>query len=227
MTETTMIADSDLRVGDPVYPRGQHVEWFETPRKPELFAALAKAQGEMKNPSFDSVNPHLRSRYASLAAVRNAVIPPLAANGLAVVQDCRTTPVGVSVTTHLLHSSGQRMTFGPLEIPASKLDAQGFGAAETYARRFALLGLACVAGEEDQDGEAGEKKIKRGAHVPEAPGRAPPMPMPGLATAAQVKLIRKRLGDRPEAEFCKALGVESLEALQFDRVNEALEAASK
>jgi hypothetical protein len=123
----------------------------------DLFAALAKAQGEMKNPTFDSVNPHLRSRYASLAAVRNAVIPPLAANGLAVVQDCRTTPVGVSVTTHLLHSSGQRMTFGPLEIPASKLDAQGFGAAETYARRFALLGLACVAGEADADGDQTER----------------------------------------------------------------------
>jgi hypothetical protein len=123
----------------------------------DLFAALAKAQGEMKNPTFDSVNPHLRSRYASLAAVRNAVIPPLAANGLARLLDCRTTPVGVSVTTHLLHSSGQRMTFGPLEIPASKLDAQGFGAAETYARRFALLGLACVAGEADADGDQTER----------------------------------------------------------------------
>jgi hypothetical protein len=111
----------------------------------------------MKNPTFDSLNPHLKSRYASLAAVRNAVIPPLAANGLAVVQDCRTTPVGVSVTTHLLHSSGQRMTFGPLEIPASKLDAQGFGAAETYARRFALLGVGCVAGEKDDDMERIER----------------------------------------------------------------------
>ena len=40
--------------------------------------ALAAAQAEMSNPSFDSQNPHFKSRFASLASVRNAVVPVLA-----------------------------------------------------------------------------------------------------------------------------------------------------
>ena len=40
----------------------------------EIAAALANAQLEMHNPVFDSVNPHFRSRYASMAATRNAIV---------------------------------------------------------------------------------------------------------------------------------------------------------
>jgi hypothetical protein len=39
-------------------------------------------------------------------------------------------------------------------MPASKADAQGYGSAATYARRYALLGVAGVAGEPDDDGNA-------------------------------------------------------------------------
>lgn len=48
----------------------------------EISAALAAAQAEMKNPSFDSTNPHFRNKFASLAAIRNAVVPVFAKHGL-------------------------------------------------------------------------------------------------------------------------------------------------
>ena len=120
----------------------------------QLYPALAKAQGVMTNPELDGYNPHFKAKFSTLAAVRNAVVPALSANGIAVVQDVMTTPTGISVITKLLHASGQFLSFGPLEIPIAKQDAQGIGSAETYARRYALLAALCIAGEEDDDGAA-------------------------------------------------------------------------
>ena len=117
-----------------------------------LAEALAKAQCDMNNPGFDTTNPHFRSRFASLAAVRNAVIPVLAAHGISLTQDLHSTERGVACFTLLLHSSGQWQEYGPLEIPASKADAQGFGSAATYARRYHMQAVAGVVGDEDDDG---------------------------------------------------------------------------
>lgn len=120
----------------------------------ELSAALAKAQLEMQNPGFDSQNPHFRNRYASLAAVRNAVIPVLAKHGISLTQDVTTSEGGIACMTILTHSTGQQMRFGPLILPASKQDAQGYGSALTYARRYQLMAVAGVVGDDDDDAEA-------------------------------------------------------------------------
>ena len=117
----------------------------------EIGAALAKAQAEMSNPKFDKTNPHFRNKFASLAAVRDAVIPVLAKHGIACLQDLQNAEGGVACTTTLLHSSGQTLTFGPLRMPVSKADAQGFGSAATYARRYHLMAVANVVGDEDDD----------------------------------------------------------------------------
>jgi hypothetical protein len=118
----------------------------------QIAAALADAQLEMKNPGFDATNPHFKNRFATLAAVRNAVIPVLAKHGIAVSQDLTTEGGGISCCTLLLHSSGQSLSFGPLSLPASKADAQGFGSAATYARRYSLMAVAGVVGDDDDDG---------------------------------------------------------------------------
>jgi len=123
------------------------------PGTPALAAALAKANAEIHNPTFDKENPHFRSRFASLAAVRNALVPVYAKNGLSIIQDLQTTERGVACFTTLLHSSGEERTYGPLVVPLSKQDAQGIGAAGTYAKRIALQGIACVVGDDDDDGE--------------------------------------------------------------------------
>lgn len=124
---------------------------------PGLAASLAKAQAEIQNPKFDSANPHFKSRFASLAAVRNAIVPVFAKHGLSIIQDLQTTDRGISCLTIVLHSSGERLDIGPLVMPAGKADAQGFGSAATYARRYALLAMAGVAGEEDDDGNEASK----------------------------------------------------------------------
>jgi hypothetical protein len=110
----------------------------------DLAAALAKAQAEMSNPKFDSQNPHFRNKFASLAAVRNAVVPAFSKHGLSVLQNLVTSAEGVACETIILHSSGQSLKLGPLLMPAMKHDAQGLGSAATYARRYSLLAAAGV-----------------------------------------------------------------------------------
>jgi hypothetical protein len=135
----------------------------------KLAEALAKAQAEMSNPKFDKTNPHFRNKFASLAAVRDAVIPVLARNGIACIQNVYTAESGrVACTTSLYHGSGETLTFGPLEMPVSKSDAQGFGSAATYARRYHLMAVANVVGDEDDDANEATGKPAPAEDVSEA-----------------------------------------------------------
>lgn len=120
----------------------------------DIAKALAQAQMEMPNPAFDSSVKYgtTNFRFASLASVRNTVVPILAKHGISLQQDILTTERGVACLTILTHSSGQQMRFGPLEMPASKGDAQGFGSAATYARRYSMMAVCGVVGDEDDDG---------------------------------------------------------------------------
>lgn len=120
----------------------------------QISAALAAAQAEMSNPAFDSQNPHFRNRFASLAAVRNAVIPVLAKHGVSCHQDLTNIEGAVCSTALLTHKSGQWIEFGPLSMPLSKPDAQGVGSSATYCRRYQLMSVCGVVGDDDDDAEA-------------------------------------------------------------------------
>ena len=131
--------------------------WDEPALTGELAHALAKAQAEMTNPVFDSVNPHFKNKFASLAAVRNSVVPVLTKHGIAMTQDLRTTERGIACYTTLMLGA-ERLVFGPLTLPATKADAQGFGSAATYARRYHLMAVAGVVGDADDDANAATDK---------------------------------------------------------------------
>ena len=118
----------------------------------ELATALAKAQGAMEDASKSETNPHFKSKYADLAAVREVVRVPLAANDLSVVQAARTNASEVEVETMLLHKSGEYIA-ETLSLPVSKRDAQGIGSAISYGRRYGLMSLLGLAAADD-DGNA-------------------------------------------------------------------------
>ena len=127
-----------------------------------LADALAKAQGELKNPRFDSVNPHFKSKFASLAAVRDAVIPAFSKHGISVSQ----WPIGsdghAGCKTILAHASGEWIHESFI-IPVDKPNAHGYASAVTYAKRISLQSIAGVVGDEDDDGNAAvtvEEKAK-------------------------------------------------------------------
>ena len=119
-----------------------------------LSAAMATAQGEMKPAIKDATNPHFKSKYADLASVFEAVRAPFKNNGLSVWQELGNADGGVTVTTRLVHKTGEWVEFGPLYVPAGKQDAQGLGSAATYARRYGLASALGVCADEDDDGNA-------------------------------------------------------------------------
>ena len=118
----------------------------------EIAPALVKAQGEIKAALKDSTNPHFRSKYADLSSVVEAVKSPLLKNGISFLQGIHDAEGGVAVETMLLHTSGEWIS-STLRIPASKQDAQGFGSAITYGRRYGLMAI-CGVPAEDDDGNA-------------------------------------------------------------------------
>lgn len=123
----------------------------------ELATALAKAQAELRNPVFDSANPHFKSKFASLATVRDTVTPVLSKHGLSVTQWPETIDGHVHVTTLLAHTSGQWLS-STLHIPTAKQDAHGAGSSISYARRYALMACVGVVGDEDDDANAATGK---------------------------------------------------------------------
>jgi hypothetical protein len=170
-----------------------------------IAAALAKAQGQIEGAIKGNMNPAFRSKYADLGAVWDAIREPLAGNGLAVLQQLTTEENRVACTTILLHSSGEWIEFAPFVVPVSKQDAQGFGSAATYCRRYSLMASVGIAPIDD-DGEAavGRSEKKRDA----APA-APQMP-PGLLEAAQEAALG---GTEHFRAYWKAASPEARQAL--------------
>ena len=121
----------------------------------ELATSLAKAQGSIKGAIKDSSNPFFKSKYADLASVVEAIRSAFAANGLSYIQTVEPSQADeVRVETMILHSSGEWISCGVLALPVSKVDAQGYGSALTYARRYSLSAAVGVASEADDDGNA-------------------------------------------------------------------------
>jgi hypothetical protein len=119
----------------------------------ELSAAMAKAFAQIEGAVKGKTNPAFRSKYADLAAVTDAIKPALAEHGLFYRQVFHPAEGGVCVETIIHHASGQSLACGPLFLPATKQDAQGFGSATTYARRYSLMAAFGVPAEDD-DGQA-------------------------------------------------------------------------
>ena len=69
--------------------------------------ALAKAQGVLEGAKKDSSNPFFKSSYADLESVWTACRKALTSNGFSVIQGTSSDAEGVTVTTRLLHASGQ------------------------------------------------------------------------------------------------------------------------
>jgi|APFre7841882793_1041355.scaffolds.fasta_scaffold01474_7 hypothetical protein len=177
----------------------------------EIASALVLAQLEMQNPVFDAKNPHFKNQYASLAAVRNAIVPVLAKHGIAFIQNLTTAEGTVSCETVLIHKSGQMLSYGPLTLPVTKMDAQGYASSITYARRISAMAAMNIVGDHDDDGEA-------------AVGRTVT-----YINADQQAVIEKLLTETKsnKTAFLKYLGVASVNQLPANQYNDAVSALEK
>ena len=131
---------------------------------PKLNAALVEARKEFGPLHKNAVNAFLKKqdgsphRFADLSAILDLIDDVLLKHGVVVMQHPGGTETMAEMTTELRHVSGE-MTSSTAKCPAVKADPQGYGAAYTYLRRFALegmMGLRAV----DDDGESHRKAFE-------------------------------------------------------------------
>ena len=165
----------------------------------EISSALVKAQKEFGPALKSSTNPAFRSRYADLSACVEAVIDALNNNDIFLMQPTHECTDGVIVETIFIHSSGEQMSSGKLHVPATKHDAQGYGSALTYARRYSLM-TACGIAPEDDDGNNASKPKAAPAKPAAAPAPAAkaPVKVEGKDTEWQLKVVAMPDGDHSE-----------------------------
>ena len=186
----------------------------------DLAAALATAQASMGPAIKGKKNPHFRSNYADLSSVVEAIREPFTANGLSWVQAPSVDPETglVTVTTRILHSSGQWMEASVAAMPGrggkADLSPQAVGSAVTYLRRYGLQAMAGVPSADD-DGEAAMGRYQQRREPPRQQRRAPaPAPAPAP----------EKWSDQERARFCAKLGDLGLE---YDAVAEYCESIKR
>jgi hypothetical protein len=164
----------------------------------QVGGALAAAQGEMAGAKRDGLNDHYGNRYPTLESLLEAAKPALSKNGISVLQASGSDAIRAvkgdsvvvgSVTTRLVHKSGEWIET-TLRVPlADRLTYQEVGKALTYLRRYSLAGLVGIAGEVDDDGETDLQARKRSPD--------PPAPRKRSAPSAAPKPSPSREADAP------------------------------
>ena len=142
----------------------------------EISKAIVQAQKNFGKGIEKPVATHFRSKYADLSNVVEAVIDGLHDAGIALIQKTHDVQGGVKVETIFLHETGEEYSAGLLFVPSAKPDAQGYGSALTYARRYSLM-AACGIAPEDDDGNAASNQNQSKQQKQIVTNQLPPLSM--------------------------------------------------
>lgn len=186
----------------------------------DLFKAFVAAQAELKNAAFDKINPHFKSKYATLAGMRDGVVQVLSKHGLAVIQGTSCEGEISAVDTRLVHTSGQWIES---RYPFQLDKPQQMGSAVTYARRYSLAAICGIASEEDDDANAAQETHSKPALVTKAIAR------PEYAKiSAGIKTIRETgtIEDLRKWYKTHALLIDSFDESWRDEINKEFDDAS-
>ena len=167
-------------------------------QKSDSIAALAKAlaafQGEVKDPTKDGKANY--GKYVQLDGLLDAIRPVLSKHGLSVLQMPGGDGQQITITTILMHESGEWLESEPFTLKATKIDPQGAGSAVTYGRRYSLSAILGVAWDADDDGAAASNPIKtkqpeqaHNAAKQSNPSNLPPQPQK-TAQAANMSVYK-------------------------------------
>jgi len=137
-----------------------------------LATALAAAQGALKNPPKNKINPHFKSAYVDLSDGLTAVRECFSKHGLVFIQGTSLMDGVIVLNTRIAHKSGQWIES---DYPVGGFGKpQEMGSAMTYARRYALFSMVGVAGEDDDDGNAAQAADTTAVKAKAAPKQMEP-----------------------------------------------------
>lgn len=112
--------------------------------------------------------------YADIGDVVKMTRPVLASHDLVALTPIHDHGNGLACTVTILHSSGERLDFGPFPFDGAR-DAQATGSAVTYFRRYALVAALGMAAGDDDDGasaktsQSASQRQERSQERPTAP----------------------------------------------------------
>ncbi len=161
----------------------------------ELSAALSAFQGGVRQPDRNrSVTVRTKTggsydfRYATFDHILNCVQDPLAKSGLAVLQTIGRDEHGLTLTTRLIHKSGEYVEDTMPVLVGQDKSPQAIGSSLTYSKRYSYCAILGIAAEEDDDANAAEgnqvEVRKNGNGIKTAkPSLAPGMKQVGEALA--------------------------------------------
>lgn len=157
----------------------------------EICKAMAEAFPLIKEPIKNKYNAFLKYRYADLGAIIDVLKPALKDKGLWFTQKVHSTTGFASVETIIYHASGESVSCGITSVPiaqktvetfpGSKIylsvyDAQGYGSALTYCRKYSLSSaFGIFPDDDDDDGSAASVMQEENPKDKKADKKAPPI----------------------------------------------------
>lgn len=120
-----------------------------------VMGALGIFQSKAVKIRKDSINPHFKSKYASLAVILDEIQPILTECKLVFTQ---VPEESTHLITMLFHSESGEFIQAKYELKAAQITPQGIGSAITYARRYSLTSILGLNIDDDDDGNEASKQ---------------------------------------------------------------------
>lgn len=137
-----------------------------------LLGALSVALPALEAAKKSNLNPHFKSKYADFSSVLEA-IRPITDHGLWFRQVSHDVQGGACIETYYI-GHGDELSAGKVFVPADKGNAQGYGSAQTYARRYGLVTAFGLATEDDDGNAAAQHPPRAGGQSQEGAVSPPP-----------------------------------------------------
>ena len=166
---------------------------MKTSDKTDIIApCLLEVQKTMPALKRTGENTHFKSTYVTLDTLLATVRPVLSKHGIILLQSTEDADdAGMTVTTRLLHASGQWVESG-IRLPLAAPSPQAAGSASSYGRRYSLEAILGLTGTEDDDGNTAEvhqhlqppkaakpAPVTHTTHTPSGPTEEPACPKCG------------------------------------------------
>lgn len=194
--------------------------------KPQLYAAIAKAMGEVKHVTKDSRNKEQNYNFASVDDFLGMTGPICAANGLSVMMDedevldferqgkyniVHWLRIRFSITVY--HASGETTAPVKRTVEVIRTGAQSFGSAQSYALKQFLRALFQISTGDADDADFAEKgegtptpmakqEPQKQADAPKDPRKIADSLISNMAKASDYETWNKRVNN---AQFKDAL----------------------
>lgn len=126
-----------------------------------MYEKLLNVQRELGAIQKDSTNPYFKSKYFDINALLAHVKPVLNKHGLVIVQALTNVGGKSALDTKIIDAESKNVIESEPVILPECTDAQKFGSAVTYFRRYAIQTLLALEAEDDDANVATNKITKK------------------------------------------------------------------